>query len=119
MNQLGLFDSAPAPAQYDDMPLAPVRGEAEARARKTDPASSHAAAAEMNASGAARHQRERVIDLVYSHPGLSSNELAKHCDDLDRFQIARRLPEAEEIGEVHRRKVDGKRDLVWHPGRAT
>ena len=111
------FIDLTAPEQYDGNPLAPVRGEAEARARSSDPESSHAAAAEMNASGAARAQRERVIDLVFAHPGLSRNELAKHCDDLDRFQIARRLPEAEEIGEVHRRKVDGKRDLAWFPGR--
>jgi hypothetical protein len=121
VNQRTMFDLS-APAQYDDMPLPqPEKGEERtaARARRGDPSGSHAAAAEMNASGAARIQRERVIDLVYTHPGLSSNELAKHCDDLDRFQIARRLPEAEEIGEVHRRKVDGKRDLVWFPGRAT
>lgn len=122
MNQTTMFDCDPAPAQYDNMPLAPPLEQpekGEARARRSDPAASHAAAAEMNASGAARVQRERVIDLVFTHPGLSSNELAKHCDDLDRFQIARRLPEAEESGEVHRLKVAGKRDLVWHPGRAT
>lgn len=33
MNQLDLFDSS-APAQYDDMPLAPARAEGEARKRE-------------------------------------------------------------------------------------
>lgn len=86
---------------------------AEATARRTDPASSHAAAAEMNASGAAKRQREAVVDLVFLHPGRTSKELAK-LSDLDRYQIARRLPEAEKAGQVERRE-DGSRECTWWP----
>jgi hypothetical protein len=114
--QLDLFGDTTAPAQYDDMPEpAPV-----ARARRDDPESSKAAAAEMNASGAANAQRQQVIDAVWKWPGRSSKELAELDGVLDRYQFARRLPEAEESGEIHRRESSGKNKAVtWFPGRAT
>ena len=111
MNQITMFDLDTTPARYDDMPEpAPV-----ARARRSDPESSKAAAAEMNASGAARVQRERVIDLVFRYPGKTSRELAKLDGELDRHAVARRLPEAEAAGEIHRRSA-GTAELTWHPG---
>jgi hypothetical protein len=87
-----------------------------ATARATDPASSHIAAEQMNASGEAKRQRERVVDLVFQYPGLTSKELATKCDDLDRFQIARRLPEAEADGAVERRAGTGRsKEVCWFP----
>lgn len=80
MSQLDLFQHRPEP---------------KAKARRTDPATSHEAAAKMNQGGAA-YQRERVCDLVYQHPGATAHELAE-LSDLDSVQISRRLPEIEEV----------------------
>jgi hypothetical protein len=97
-------------------PLAPPVSPKLAAARRTDPASSHLAAEQMNASGEAKRQRERVVDLVFMHPGLTSKQLATKCEDLDRFQIARRLPEAEDAGDVERRAGTGKsKEVCWFP----
>lgn len=112
------FIDLTAPEQYDGNPLAPVRGEAEARARSSDAESSHAAAKRMNDTGATATNTQRAIDAVWKWPGRSSKELAKLDGSLDRHEFGRRLPDAEALGEVHRRKVDGKRDLAWFPGRA-
>lgn len=110
--QLDLFDSAPAPAQYDDMPAAP---EPVARARASDPASSHEAAERMN-RGVANVQRQQVIDAVWKWPGRTSKELAKLDGELDRHEFGRRLPEAEDAGDVHL-VAEGKAELRWFPGR--
>jgi hypothetical protein len=69
-------------------------------ARNTDPRSSHAAAAEITHSSARLRQSVRVLLLVLAHPGRTSRELAEH--GLDRYIIARRLPELEEAGAVFR-----------------
>lgn len=124
MNQLDLFATSPAEPttaqaaqerQSWEARQAPV-----ARARANDPASSHEAAERMNRGTAKRH-REIVIDLVWKFPGRTSKELAMLVDKpdkddgVDRHEIARRLPEAEAAGEVHRK--DGGKELTWHPGR--
>jgi len=70
-------------------------------ARATDPATSHAAAEHVTRTGKAASQRAVVLAAVTEHPGLTSFELAAHCR-LDRFQIARRLPEIERLGTVIR-----------------
>jgi hypothetical protein len=93
-----------------------VHREELATARATDPISSHLAAEQMNASGEAKRQRERVVDLVFAMPGLTSKELAARCEDLDRFQIARRLPEAEVDGDIERRAGTGRgKEVTWWP----
>ncbi len=86
-----------------------------ASARKSDPPSSHEAAAKVESTGVAKHQRERVIDLVYLHPGKTSKELAAIDGEMDRHAVARRLPEAEAMKEIHRRQ-DGSSELTWWPG---
>lgn len=114
MNQLDLF-STTTPARYDDMPEpAPV-----ARARASDPESSKAAAAEMNETRLVATQTQQVIDAVWKFPGRTSKELAELDGVLDRHTFGRRMSNAEATGEIHRRKVYGKRDLCWFPGRAT
>lgn len=119
--QLTFIDLDPAPAQYDQNPLPPLPqpapSEGEARARTTNPESSHAAAAEMNASGAANFQRQQVIDAVWKWPGRTSKELAELDGTIDRYQFARRLPEAAELREIHKRESSGKNKAVtWWPG---
>lgn len=111
MNQLDLF-STTTPARYDDMPEpAPV-----ARARASDPESSKAAAERMNASGATATHTQHVIDAVWKWPGRTSKELAKLDGTLDRHEFGRRLPEAEDAGDVHL-VAEGKAELRWFPGR--
>jgi predicted transcriptional regulator len=91
-------------------------------ASRTDPETSHEAAEAVTVSGVAQRQCEIVLRLVEEHPGLSSYRLAELSQDLNRYQIARRLPELEEAKLVHRRKrSDGtyERDrngVLWFPG---
>jgi len=86
--------------KYDDL----VRMAAESLqmpiARNTDPRSSHAAASEITHSGARLQQSVQVLLLVIAHPNRTSRELALY--GLDRYIIARRLPELEEAGAVIR-----------------
>lgn len=118
MNQLDLFATSPAEPTVSQ--AAAERQAIEARARRDDPISSHEAAERVNRGTAKRH-REIVTDLVWKFPGRTSKELAMLVDKpdkdggIDRHEIARRLPEAEAEGEIHRR--DGGRELTWHPGR--
>lgn len=90
-------------------------------ARRKDPATSHAAAKHMADSGTADGQRKMVADLVLSNPGMTSRELSE-ISSLDRYQLARRLPEAEKKGWVHKglSRVSPTTDLpavTWWPWR--
>lgn len=88
-------------------------------ARNTDPATSRDAAAELVASGRQALQQQEVLAAVRARPGLTSAELAQ-ASDLDRYAVARRLPELERRGLVRR---DGPRPcavmsrmaLTWWP----
>lgn len=70
-------------------------------ARAGDPASSHHAADEITRSGKRAHQAHQALDLVRAHPQHTSLELAQH-GVLDRYQLARRLPELEAAGMIER-----------------
>ena len=88
-------------------------------ARKSDPASSHLAAAEVTASGKRQQQIGLVIDLVRKFPGLTSMELAGMSGE-DRYMIARRLPEALTAGAIRKGEqrtcsVTGRLALTWWP----
>lgn len=119
MNQLDLFATSPAEPTVSQ--AAAERQAIEARARRDDPASSHEAAERVNRGTAKRH-RERIVDLVWAHPGNTSKGLVAFTDQqdkedgIDRHEIARRLSEAEAAGDVHRVEQAGS-DLRWHPGR--
>ena len=89
-----------------------------ASARKSDPPSSHEAAARVEERGVAGRQRQQVIDAVWKWPGKTSKELAELDGELDRYQFGRRLPEAEAMKEIHRRQ-DGSSELRWWPGEKT
>ena len=90
--------------RFDSMTPKPLYGTG--KARTSDPDSSHHAARKMIDSGAARLHGEIVMEAVRKNPRLTSAELAAHCD-LDRYQIARRLPDLEREGLVERPHLGG------------
>lgn len=65
----------------------------------------------MKRSGALRGQALIAFDLVTKYPGKSSLELAD-LGTLDRFQLARRLPELRDMGKVRVTQL-GKEDQRW------
>ena len=67
--------------------------------RRTDPASSHAAEAEINADGTRATQAEQVLAALKVHINTTSRELAEAAL-LDRYVVARRLPELAQLGLV-------------------
>ena len=82
-------------------------------ARKSDHDSSHIAADKLEASGAAKAQREQVLVLVKRWPGMSSGQLARLAG-VDRYMVARRLPELRTEGLVAAVKPAGK-EIAWFP----
>jgi len=89
-------------------------------ARKTDPVSSHEAAAEVTASGARATQQAEVLRGVKEYPGRTSKELA-HLIGCDRYLVARRLPELARKGLVQRGhmvtcKIGGRKAVTWFKG---
>jgi DNA-binding MarR family transcriptional regulator len=81
------------------------------RSRLTDPPSSRRAERQMRASGTLRGQRLIALELVKQFPGRSSKELAG-LGTLDRYQLARRLPELVQMGHV-RVTQHGNEDQRW------
>ena len=93
---------------------------AHARARRTDPQSSHAAAFHVEQSGKAGKQRIQAGAAVLAHPGCTSAELADRTG-LDRYMLARRLPELRDDGLVrqsgskHLCRMTGRLAVTWWP----
>jgi predicted transcriptional regulator len=88
-------------------------------ARTHDPESSHIAAQRMVQSGAQNAQQQVVLDLVRKHPGSTSDELGEY-GLLDRYQIARRLPELESAGFIvkgpmRKSTKTGRPAVTWKP----
>lgn len=83
-------------------------------ARTTDPVSSHLAGDDIESSGIAGNQRRLVLALVKNYPNKTSHELALHSH-LDRYQIARRLPEIHliEKGPVRTCAVSKRTCVTW------
>lgn len=93
------------------------------RARATDARSSHEAAAALEASGKDRLQAERVLAALRKYPNSTSAELARSAR-LNRYEVARRLPELHAAGLASRYDpaaitapcaVSGKRVIRWCP----
>lgn len=91
------------------------------RARREDSRSSHEAAAEVERSGRAAHQAAQVLAAVRLWPLSTSHELAEAAR-MDRYALARRLPELAATGAVRRIeptehtepcRVSGKRVCRW------
>lgn len=90
--------------------------------RYTDPESSHRAGQQLIESGEHAMQKEAVLALVRAKPDSTSRELARLAEmasvPLDRYDIARRLPDLEKDGRVTRSgmrdcRVTGKRAVTW------
>lgn len=68
-----------------------------ARARRTDPFTSHEAAHEAEASGRAGAQRGICLSEVLKNPGQTAAEIAVAVG-LERHAPSRRLPELRDVG---------------------
>lgn len=94
---------------------------ARARARRTDPATSHEAAAAITASGKVESDRAAILEVVRATPGLTAGEIAKRCGwGEDNVRVSRRTPELEESGLIHKGAkrccgVKGTSMLTWYP----
>ena len=84
MSQLDLFAGRPAPA-----PSLPVD---RPRARRSNSAGSHVAAAAIKASGALAGQQAATLAVVQAHPGSTTAEL-EALSGIPRHTLGRRLPE--------------------------
>ena len=84
-------------------------------ARNTDPFTSHLAGYDIEASSKAHNQRVIAFAAVKANPGMTSRELAQHCE-LGRYQIARRLSEITGIKRGSKRycKEGKKLCVTWH-----
>ncbi len=81
-------------------------------ARNTDPVTSHLAAKDITASGVRSEQQRQVLELVRRYPHYTSRELSQTPFNqqhykLDRWDIARRLPELREANLIQ--MDEGKR----------
>lgn len=79
--------------------------------RKTDPVSSAVAEERITKSGRRAQQQHTALQAVKDHPGCTSKELAGLCH-LDRYMLARRLPE---LMPVHVYRIEGKDGCRWWP----
>jgi hypothetical protein len=98
--------------------------------RHGDPSTSFEAEETITRNGTRETQAARVLFLLQRYPGTTSAELAyescvgDNADtwdwSMDRYVVARRLPELEFLGRVKRGsartcRVTGNRALVWYP----
>ena len=68
-------------------------------ARKADPSTSHASAAEMTKSGTRQRQADLILDLVARHPDKTANELG-HMALIEGLMIGSTV---DPMGPFHRR----------------
>lgn len=94
-------------------------------ARSSDPSSSHDAADQHTRSGKRAFQQRMTAQAVTRYPGLTSLELSKKSG-VERFLLARRLPECVTAGAVRRgpmrRCTQSKRPVecvTWWPSEAS
>ena len=90
-----------------------------ARARKTDPFTSHVAAREAESSGRASGQRRICLEEVTRRPGRTAAEIAVAIH-LERHVPSRRLPELRDAGLIYNGEaricqVTGRKSLTWFP----
>lgn len=92
-----------------------------ARARSTDPTTSHLAAEAVEASGRAASQRHLCLVEVWKKPGQTAAEIAVAAG-LERHVPSRRLPELRDAGQVingpeRRCTATGNLSLTWLPAK--
>lgn len=92
-----------------------------ARSRKTDPYTSHQAAAEAESSGRASGHRRICLSAVIEKPGRTAAEVAAETN-LERHVPSRRLPELRSAGRVYNGEVrvclvTGRNSMTWYPSK--
>lgn len=121
MNQLDFLEPSMSTARTAD--ATPSRSPVSRfpRARRDDSRSSHEAAALIEKTGVAAHQAAQALAAVRQWPNSTSMELARVAH-MDRYALARRLPELVREGFVHKIEpteasvpcaVSGKRVVRW------
>lgn len=93
-----------------------------ATSRHTDPATSHLAAAAVEASGRAGSDRAKLVRAVELHPGHTAVELIglMMCEGVTRHNASRRLAELRKAGLVTNGparvcSVSGTKQMTWEP----
>lgn len=92
-------------------------GHKPARARRTDPLSSSAAADRAERRGAIRRDAAELLRLVVANPGRTVNELVGH-DDARAYRLRKRQSELEARGLIearHTREAGYTGELRWWP----
>lgn len=112
MTQRSLFDN-PERVHLPDAGVEVVKP----RARKSDPETSHAAAAQVIKSGTHEKHYKAIIDALWSEDGRTSDEIAKAAG-LDRVAAARRMKELETAGKIWRgsprkSRLSGRIGVTW------
>jgi hypothetical protein len=108
-NQMPLFGGPPATRRIPDRALIAAAG---------DPATSHAAAREISKSGHRESQKRAVVEFLRAQPApLTSAEIAV-ASGFGRYDVARRLPDAERDqlvtrGPVRTCKQTGRAAISW------
>ena len=87
--------------------------------RNTDPWTSHAAEAEMTASGKRKKQADMCLQYVIDNPGRTYRELAQISGVDDRNVFSRRLNDLRTKGKVvseepRKCAVSGRSMQVWY-----
>lgn len=83
-------------------------------ARNSDPSTSHLAGEVITKSGSRQIQINLVADLVNRQEGLTSAEIAARYG-VDRYMVARRLPDSIEVKKGASRKcsISGRLAVTW------
>lgn len=88
-------------------------------AHKGDPQTSRRAAVRLVESGAHAAQSRIVLAALKAHPGLTSKQLAEQAN-LDRYTVARRLPDLRKAGLVRCEDAKpGGKGVRWFPTEGT
>jgi CRP-like cAMP-binding protein len=100
-----------------DTPPASDFSNAKKRAKRSNPATSHEAAAKVTESGTAAAHCAKCLAVVRANPGLTAVEIADAAG-IDRHAASRRLPELRgkrlvKNGDV--KVCNGSKHMTWWP----
>ena len=105
--------------QQPELELSEPRSRLTAQSRALDPATSRLAAAAIERTGRAEHQRRLCLDAIRRQPGMTTAEVAA-VTGLERHAPSRRLPELRvdglvDNGDPRPCSVMGRLSLTWFP----